>query len=275
MKGHMFQLNRAEITGIFLLIAAGAGFFVHPLLSVVLFLLYVFMCVGACFFPGTNFLGPVVSRGRTDKNEVALTFDDGPSPATTPRILDLLDRHSVKATFFVSGINALQFPDLISEIVRRGHSIGNHSLNHDPFVMLKGYRILYREVDEAGRILQKMGIETRTFRPPVGIINPELPSILAELGLICVTFSCRAYDAGNRRVKNLAAGILKKVKRNDIILLHDRLPHRREDDPILMTEIEKILTGLSDKKLQVVPLSGLIGIEIMNLRPQNAKKIFD
>jgi peptidoglycan/xylan/chitin deacetylase (PgdA/CDA1 family) len=261
-------MNRAEVAGIILLLAAFAAFFIHPLLSAAVAFSYIVLCVGACFFPGTNFLGQVISRGNTGENKVSLTFDDGPSEFTTVRILDLLDRHHVKATFFVTGINAAQFPDLISEIVRRGHSIGNHSHHHDPFVMMKSYRTLFCEVDEAGRVLQKMGIDALAFRPPVGIINPKLPSILKQLGLFCVTFSCRARDAGNLRVKNMAARILDKVKGDDIILLHDKPPRRSEDDDVLWLEFEKILTGVLERGLCIVPLSELIGKKLMNLESQ-------
>lgn len=265
MKKNLQNLSRAEIAGILLLMAAFAAFFIYPMFSVVLALFYVVLCVGACFFPRTNFLVQVISRGDTGKNDVALTFDDGPSEFTTVKILDLLDRYNVKATFFVSGFNAVQFPDLIHEIIRRGHSIGNHSYSHDPFVMMKSYRTLFREVDEARRVLQKMGIDTLAFRPPVGIVNPKLSSILDQLGLFCVTFSCRARDAGNLRVKNMAVRILKKVKGDDIILLHDKPPRRPEDDPVLWLEFEKIMTGIMDRGLRIVPLSELIGRKLMNL----------
>jgi len=273
MKKKLQNMSRAESTGIILLMAAFAAFFIYPLLSVAMALFYVVMCVSACFFPGTNFLGQVISRGDTGKNDVALTFDDGPSEFTTLRILDLLDRHDVKATFFVTGVNAARLPDIISEIIRRGHSIGNHSYSHDPFVMMKSYRTLFREVDEARRVLQKTGIDALAFRPPVGIINPKLPSILKRLELFCVTFSCRARDAGNRRVKNMAVRILKKVKGDDIILLHDKPPRRGEDDDVLWLEFEKILKGIVDRGLRIVPLSELIGKKLMNLDESGVAKI--
>ena len=265
MKKKLQNMSRAEIAGIFVLMAAFAAFFIHPLLSASVVFSYIALCVGVCFFPGTNFFGQVISRGNTGENNVALTFDDGPSEFTTVKILDLLDRHSVKATFFVAGVNAARFPDLIHEIIRRGHSIGNHSYSHDPFVMMKSYPTLFYEVDEARRVLQKMGIDALAFRPPVGIINPKLPSILRRLGLFCVTFSCRARDAGNRRVKNMAARILEKVKGDDIILLHDKPPLRPEDATVLWLEFEKILKGIVDRKLRIVPLSELIGKKLMNL----------
>lgn len=265
MKDRKAEVSPAHITGIVLMIAAAAAFFVQPLLSASLLFLYIVLCVGACFYPQMNFLGPVISRGRSGEKNVAITFDDGPSEVTTIEILDLLDRYSLRATFFVSGLNARQYPGLIDEIIRRGHSIGNHTMQHDPLIMLKSYRVLYREVYEAQAVLRKMGIDALAFRPPVGIINPKLPTILDRLGLFCVTFSCRAMDAGNIRVKNLAFRILKKLKDGDIILLHDKPPRRSEDHPVLFQEIENILTGIQDRGLRVVPLARLIDRKIMTL----------
>ena len=252
--------------GVILLMAAAGASFIHPLPAIALLLSYVVLCVAACFFPQMNFLGPVISRGQTGKNIVALTFDDGPSRSTTAKILDLLDRYAVKAAFFVSGVNALQFPDLISEIIRRGHRIGNHSYRHDPFVMLKSRRTLYSEVGEANRVLLKAGVHALAFRPPVGIVNPKLFPILHELGLCCITFSLRAGDAGNYRVGHIARRILKKVQSDDIIMLHDKPPRQAEDHLVLLDEIEKVLAGIRDKGLRIVPLSELIGREIMNVR---------
>jgi len=86
---------------------------------------------------------------------VALTFDDGPDEPTTRQILALLDKYAVKATFFVSGVNALKYPEIIKEIINRGHTIGNHSFHHNPFLMLGSYNYLYQEVLRAQEVLKK------------------------------------------------------------------------------------------------------------------------
>jgi peptidoglycan/xylan/chitin deacetylase (PgdA/CDA1 family) len=254
------------IAGTAALVAGAVFFFIHPWLTTVLLLAYIALCVASCFFPQTNFLGPVIHRGSTGKNVVALTFDDGPSEATTEKILAMLDRYEAKATFFVSGVNAARCPDLIRELIRRGHTIGNHSLSHDPFLMLKGSRTLEREIVEAGNVLQKMGIDALAFRPPVGIVNPKLFPILKARGLFCVTFSCRARDAGNRRIRNLSGRILQKVKGDDIVLLHDRPPRSPEDHVVLWDEMEKVLAGIRAGGLKIVPLADLAGREIMRLK---------
>jgi peptidoglycan/xylan/chitin deacetylase (PgdA/CDA1 family) len=262
MKKKLLSSNPAAGTGIILLAVAATFFFINTLLAAAVALFYILLCVVASFFPQINFFLPVTSRGNTGQNLVALTFDDGPAEPTTRQIMDLLDKYSVKATFFVSGANALSHPEIIREIIARGHTIGNHSFNHNPFVMLRSYNYLYQEIFRTQEVLKKMGIHTLAFRPPVGIINPKLAPILDKLGMFCVTFSCRAFDAGNRRVKNISSKILKKVKAEDIILLHDVPPRSKEDSVILLSEIENILHGLIIKGLKIVPLSDLIGRDI-------------
>ena len=263
MKRKLMFSNPAVVTGIILLVVSALVFMVNPLLAAAIAFFYVLLCVVASFFPQTNFLLPVISRGQTGKDLVALTFDDGPAEPTTRQILDLLDKYSVQATFFVSGINALRYPEIIKDIVSRGHSIGNHSLSHNPFLMLTNFSNLYREISDAQEILRKMGINTGAFRPPVGIVNPKLSPIMNKLGMFCITFSCRAFDAGNLHVKDLASKILKKVKADDIILLHDVPPRRKEDSALLLPEIERLLKGIIVKGLQIIPLADLINKEVM------------
>ena len=262
MKKILPFLNPVEASGIILLSVAAFVFFFHPLLAAAIAIFYILLCIAASFFPQSSFYLPVISRGNTGQNLVALTFDDGPAEPTTKQILALLDKYSVKATFFVSGANAMKHPEIIKKIISRGHAVGNHSFNHNPFLMLRSYNYLYQEIFRAQEVLKEMGVNAMAFRPPVGIISPKLPSVLNKLEMFCVTFSCRAFDAGNRRVKNLSSRILKKVKADDIILLHDVLPNENENSVILLIEVEKILRGLIAKDLEVVPLTTLIGRDI-------------
>ncbi|MDI6742731.1 MAG: polysaccharide deacetylase family protein [Smithella sp.] len=262
MKKKLLSFSPAQITGIALLSVSAVILFLSPLLAAAVSLSYVLLCVVASFFPQSNYYLPVISRGNTGKNLVALTFDDGPTEPTTRQIMDLLDKYSVKATFFVSGVNALEHPDIIKEIIYRGHTVGNHSFHHNPFLMMGSYNYLYQEVLRANEVLKDMGVNALAFRPPVGIISPKLPSVLKKLGMFCVTFSCRAFDAGNRRVNNLSLRILKKVKADDIILLHDVLPDKSKSDAVLLPEIEKILQGLAAENLKVIPLADLIDRKI-------------
>jgi peptidoglycan/xylan/chitin deacetylase (PgdA/CDA1 family) len=224
--------------------------------------LFVLCCLVAPFFPRLGFFLPVISQGRMGKNMVALTFDDGPEPATTPGLLALLNKYNAKAAFYVIGEKVVNYPELLQEIVANGHAVGNHSYRHDVLLMLRTSKTIEVELTEAQQILLAGGIKPLTFRPPVGITNPKLGRALKHQGLSCVNFSCRGVDFGNRRIKGLATRILKKVRPDDIILLHDRKPHGSASVEMWLQEIEALLAGLAVKDLIPVPLGHLIGREV-------------
>lgn len=225
-------------------------------------LAFLLACVIAPFIPGVGYYLPIVSRGKRGERGVALTFDDGPDPEVTPRLLDLLDRHGICATFFVTGERAARHPDIIRAILSRGHAIGNHSFSHMPLLMLKGMRTLRREVKAAQSVLGMFGIVPLAFRPPVGITNPHLWRVLLEQGMYCVNFSCRAGDMGNLRVAGLAARVLRKVSPGDIVALHDVAPPRTSAE-LLLGEFDLLIHGLKEKGRAIVPLARLIGKEVM------------
>ncbi|MFA5180069.1 MAG: polysaccharide deacetylase family protein [Syntrophales bacterium] len=225
--------------------------------------IFVVLCIAAAFHPEYGFILPVVSRGRTGRSAVALTFDDGPDPSTTPALLQLLDRYNVRGAFFVTGERAGRYGHLIAAILERGHDIGSHSYSHDPFLMLRGMERLSREISSTQTLLRRFGIFPMAFRPPVGIVNPKLAHVLRKAGLYCVIFSCRAGDFGNRRIHGLAGKILKKVKADDIILLHDVRPRGAGGVDAWLHEVDLILEGLNNKGLEVTPLSDLISRPVM------------
>jgi len=236
--------------------------FVAPRFAAAPLAVFVATCMAAPLFPRLAFYLPILSRGRKGVPGVALTFDDGPDPQVTPLVLDLLDRHGVKATFFVIGSKAEAHPALIQDILARGHAVGNHSQTHPPFLMLQGRRAIAREVGAAQAVLRRAGVVPLAFRPPVGITNPDLWPVLMDQGLFCVNFNRRAGDMGNRRVAGLARKLLRKARARDIILLHDTRPHR-VTVPFLLEEFDRLLQGLKEKGLPVLPLAALIGREVM------------
>jgi len=226
--------------------------------------LFILICLIAPFFTRIGFYLPIISKGSGSIPSVSLTFDDGPDPEVTPHLLKLLASHAVPATFFVTGIRAERFPELIREILASGHTIGNHSYNHSPFLMLKGKQVLESEVITAQQTLQRFGITPLAFRPPVGITSPHLWRILLQQGMHCINFSCRAFDRGNRRIARLAEKMLAKVTPGDILLLHDITPPAGDTDQ-LMHEFDQLITGLKQKQLSIVPLAKLIAREVMRV----------
>lgn len=257
-------ISPALITGIISLALASILFLFHAsLVFIVPLAVFFILCVAAPFFPSRGFFLPVISRGHTGKNFVSLTFDDGPDPETTRPLLKLLEKGGIKATFFVTGERVVLFGELISEILAQGHDVGNHSYRHDPFLMLRNTTTVFREIESTQTALKRFCIAPAAFRPPVGITNPRLANVLKQLGLYCVTFTCRAFDAGNRNIRGLCERILNKVKPDDIILLHDIRPGGNTTAEDFLQEVGLLLTGLKNKGLQVVPLAELIGKPIM------------
>ena len=232
-------------------------------LAAVPLILFLLLCIAAPFFPQWSFFLPIISKSVTGNNGAALTFDDGPDPVSTPVILALLQKHNLQACFFVVGEKAAAHPRLIQKIIDQGHSIGNHSWSHDNLLMLRRRKQLLRDIHNTQETLRDMGVIPGVFRPPAGITNPRLHYALKQEGLIAVTFSCRAFDGGNKTVAGLAQRILSRLHEGDIILLHDIPPDTAADRQIWTHELDTLLAALADHSPGIVPLEKLIGQAVM------------
>lgn len=257
------SLSMAERVGIGSFLIAISLLFFDVRLSVIPLSGFILLCLAAPFFPRFGFYLPIISRGTSGKNAIALTFDDGPDPLSTPPLLRLLSKYQVKATFFVNGEKVAQHPELIKAILLHGHLIGNHSYSHNNLIFFKRCQAVAREIESTQNVLHDFGIRPLVFRPPVGITSPRLRSALLQSDMYIVNFSCRAFDGGNRWIKNISRNILNSIRPDDIILLHDT----RQKNEVLflhwLNEIELILKGLEDRGLTVLPLSVIIGKPVM------------
>jgi len=256
----------AEKCGLMAIAAALLLSWFSPWLAVAPLGLFLLLCFVAPFMPTWGFFLPVISRGNSATGGVALTFDDGPSPFSTPIILELLARYRLPATFFVIGEKAAAYPELVQEIVERGHSIGNHSWRHDYFLMMRTTGRLREDIRKSQDAFRKWSIEPLVFRPPVGITAPRLAVVLAEHDLVTVNYSCRAFDRGNRDIDNLAVRILRRLRPGDIIMLHDLPFNQRTKTEYWMSELDRLLAALA-KNHNVVSLEELIGRPVMRILP--------
>jgi len=156
-----------------------------------------------------------------DSKEIALTYDDGPNDPHTLRLLDVLARHEVKATFFLIGKHVRQRPDLAREIAQAGHTISNHTFTH-PLLIFKSADEVRRELSDCRAALQDaVGEHSDLFRPPFGGRRPAVLRIARELGLKPVMWNVTGYDWNAPPFEVIVGKVSKKICGGDVILLHD------------------------------------------------------
>ncbi len=201
----------------------------------------------------------VVVRGPRQARGVALTFDDGPSPEHTPRVLDLLDEAGVKATFFVIGRKASEHPEVVRLIHARGHALGIHGHRHDWLLPLRSPRAVGDDLNEALDTLEAItGERPHLFRPPIGHTSPRIARALEWFELTVVGWSARGLDGrSSARPEKVASRVVPKLKDGAIVLLHDAA---EGDDfkPASLEALPRILTAMRNKDLAGVRLDDWI-----------------
>jgi peptidoglycan/xylan/chitin deacetylase (PgdA/CDA1 family) len=201
----------------------------------------------ATLVPNCQWWGPVVRSFQTTQPEVWLTIDDGPSPAHTMVMLELLDRFQARATFFVIGRRAEEYPHLITEILSRGHEIANHTYTHPSGTFwVAGPIRIAREIDRCAEML-RTGPDrpARLFRAPAGLKNLFVHPELERRGLALIGWTVRGLDTVLRNPASVAARILRQTKPGAIILLHES--HRVEKNPEFNPLcLELTLNGLAE-----------------------------
>ncbi|OCB01729.1 hypothetical protein BBC27_02495 [Acidithiobacillus ferrivorans] len=157
------------------------------------------------------------------RREIALTFDDGPHAEITAQILDQLDLHNAKATFFCIGEKVAAHPNLVAEILRRGHSVENHSYRHNILFAFSGTTTLANDIIKAQKAIKAAthGTAPRFFRAPFGFRSPFLGGVLRHLGLQHVAWTRRGYDTTSRNPDTVLRRLSRNLAAGDILLLHE------------------------------------------------------
>ncbi|MBN1405274.1 MAG: polysaccharide deacetylase family protein [Candidatus Omnitrophica bacterium] len=154
---------------------------------------------------------------------VVLTFDDGPNPPYTSKILDVLKKYKIKAVFFLLGRNVKLHPKTAKRIKSEGHVIGNHSFSHKDLRKISPNKVK-EEIAAAEKIFRKtLGVRPRFFRPPYGLYNNKVKGIIEDMGYKMVNWNICPEDWKSPKAKIIAARVLKQagIKQKGIILLHD------------------------------------------------------
>jgi peptidoglycan/xylan/chitin deacetylase (PgdA/CDA1 family) len=213
----------------------------------------------AGLWPRSRWLGPNVTRlpaPATERRQYALTLDDGPDPAVTPRVLDVLDAHGVQATFFCIAQRAAQQPILMREIVARGHDVQNHSHAHRHTFSLSGPGALRREIERAQQVLTDLtGRLPFCFRAPAGLRNPFLDPVLHALSLHLVSWTRRGFDTVSTDAERVLARLTRGMAAGDIVLLHDGHAGRTPGgQPLALEVLPRLLAHASQLGLQATTL---------------------
>jgi len=176
------------------------------------------------FRSSARLFGPVRTRlspEHASANRVALTFDDGPCPGSTDRILDILAQHGVRATFFVIGRHAERHPELLRRIAEEGHAIGNHTFDHSRLGLFRTWAYWSDQIDRTQHAIESAtGLRPTLFRCPMGFKTPPIMRGADRAGLAVWAWSRRGYDAGlGSRETILRAA--RAMRPGDVLLLHD------------------------------------------------------
>lgn len=230
------------------------GLFAIVAVLVAYFFLAVFLL--DMMLPWFNVLTPNVHLlPKEAVGEVSITFDDGPNPNSTQKILDILDAKKVKAAFFCIGENVVQFPEIAEEIARRGHILANHTQHHRVLPLLRRSDAR-KEIEDGQRSIERFVSGTKYLRFPKGYKSIFVDKLSKAMGFVPIGFSYPVYDVQNPPAKEIVDRVLRKVRARDILLFHDGCaPGKAGERNSLVEALPIILEGLEKKGLKVVPIS--------------------
>lgn len=192
----------------------------------------------------------------TEKKQIAITFDDGPHPTLTPRILEILAKYNVTATFFMVGQNVLNYPDVARAVIEAGHEIGNHTFTHPHLANLNEHAIM-EEIGKCEDALEELcEYRPHLLRTPQGALTPSLERCLLDDDYILVLWSLDTRDWEKKSTASVIQAVLDRVQAGDIILMHDYIGHNSKTPEAL----EKIIPALLSQGYELVTVSELLGV---------------
>lgn len=228
------------------LVLGYASWHIIPMLLVIYFIIlgWGVFDIGSQFFIKTYWKG--------SPGQVALTFDDGPHPEITPQVLDVLRDEQVKAAFFVIGKNAEKHPELVQRMVQEGHVVANHTYNH-AYVFSK--RAAMKQVSEGQAVIEHIiGKKTQYFRPPFGVLTPEIARAVQKQNCVIVGWDLRSRDGTIRSKEAILKRVVPRLKKATVLLFHDT-------NPVTPNVVQEIIHLCKNNGTKIVPLPTQINVE--------------
>lgn len=218
-------------------------------------LVVVFMAIIVTFESRRN--ENIINSIPTARKMIALTFDDGPHPVNTPRLLSMLNKYHIRATFFMIGAAMKKYPFIVQQVIAKGHSIGNHTYKHPLDMRICSNSEITKEIKDCESVIREFtGKRPFFFRPPRGFLNLRVVQIAKKSGYEVVLWS---VCGDRRKIKDsraMARRVVKKIRPGDIILLHDGTSDSRWKD---VEATQYIIEVLLKKGYQFVTVPQLIG----------------
>jgi peptidoglycan/xylan/chitin deacetylase (PgdA/CDA1 family) len=214
---------------------------------------YVALVVLGVCFSRFGMFADVLTAGPPDARGAALSFDDGPDPSSTPKILAELSRARACATFFVIGHKAERHPELVRAIHAAGHAVGVHSYAHEWLMSLRAPAGVRRDLERAVGLVERLtGERPKLFRAPIGHISPVMARVARELDLHAVGWSVRAIDGwSGAKPDAVVARVVPKLRDGAIVLLHDA-SERGDYEPASVRALPEILAAAERLRLPLV-----------------------
>jgi peptidoglycan/xylan/chitin deacetylase (PgdA/CDA1 family) len=240
---------------LFVLIAVhvnnGLPVYIYPLL----FVAYSLIVFYGCYNVASNFFINIVCSAKTDKKEIAISFDDGPATNYTPEILQLLKQENIKATFFCIGNRIAGNEQILRQIKEEGHIIGNHSYSHDTWFDLFSSKKMLEDMKQMDREMKRVtGLQPKLFRPPYGVTNPNLSKAIIKGGYTPVGWSVRSFDSVIKDEQKLLNRINAAIQPGAVFLFHDTMETTLKALPAFIKEVK-------NRGYEVVPLDKLLALK--------------
>ncbi len=232
-------------------IKVGLPVFIYPLL----FIVYSGIVFYGCYYVGSNFFIEIICSAKTNKKEIAISFDDGPAENHTPEILKLLKQENINATFFCIGKHIEGNEDILKQIIADGHIVGNHSYSHhfwfDMFSSKKMLADLKMMDDEMEKVT---GLKPKLFRPPYGVTNPNVKKAIVKGQYTPVGWSVRSMDTVIKDENKLLQKINGSLKPGAVFLFHDTSKSTLKALPAFIKEVK-------NRGYNIIPLDKMLHLK--------------
>jgi peptidoglycan-N-acetylglucosamine deacetylase len=203
----------------------------------------------------SGFYLKVICSAKTDKMEIAISFDDGPAPAFTPAILQILSEHQVQAAFFCIGSRIAGNEELLTAIRDQGHIIGNHSYSHHTLFDLMSAKAMSADLQLMDQQMERVtGLRPRLFRPPYGVTNPALKRAIVQGEYIPVGWSIRSLDTVIQDKQKLLEKVTRLLAPGAIVLFHDT-------SKTMISILPEFIREVARKGYRIVRLDKMLNLE--------------